>query len=212
MEVLGEYYIARNIKREDFQNLALSIDSKESVWKTAIDIFNARIEGRFFNQIRVLLGNGSNEIIDMNGFAITALECLLIETLAQFFFGVNTSRNYSKANSSGRRTGRWNSTDCYIDFLKGELPEIFSASLANDFYTLIRCGILHSAQTKPGSCLSCQTERTVWKENEMFFVSVVKLAEALYSYFDEYKKRLLDPLEQTLRENFIKKMNSICIR
>ena len=31
MEVLGEYYIARNIKSEDYQNLALSIDSKESV-------------------------------------------------------------------------------------------------------------------------------------------------------------------------------------
>ena len=54
MEVLGEYYIARNIKREDFQNLALSIDSKESVWKTAIDIFNARIEGRFLIRLRAM--------------------------------------------------------------------------------------------------------------------------------------------------------------
>lgn len=212
MEVFGEYYIARNIKSEDFQSLALSIDSKESVWKTAIDIFNARIEGRFFNQIRMLLGNGSNEIIDMNGFAIMALECLLVETFAQFYYGLDSTQSYPSASNNRGRRNPWGSKDCYIRFLKNEFAESFSDTTARDFYTLIRCGILHSAQTKPGSCLSCQTERTVWKENEMFFVSVVKLAEALYSYFDEYKKRLLDPLEQTLRENFIKKMNSICIR
>jgi hypothetical protein len=51
----------------------------------------------------------------------------------------------------------------YKDFFRQKLPELFEKTpdhgdkdLADLFYTDIRCGILHSAQTKGCSMLACE--------------------------------------------------------
>ena len=56
-------------------------------WKTAIDIFEDRVEGRFLKQIEILAGKNDGKIREFSGFAIIALDCLLIETLRQFYRG-----------------------------------------------------------------------------------------------------------------------------
>ena len=52
-------------------------------WETAINIFEDSIlwNGRYFKSIDILLDNND---LDTTGFAIMAINCLLVETLYQF--------------------------------------------------------------------------------------------------------------------------------
>ena len=108
-------------------------------------------------------------------------------------------------------------------FLRNELPSIFTCSPSNDtdfadlFYKDIRCGILHSAQTKKYSMLSCDCEAALsyidyGTDHVGIRVGVNKLSDALENYFyNDYLIRLRD-WDDATRNAFINKMNFICSR
>lgn len=193
MESKGEINISPNYSKEDYLNLNLSIHSCESNWREAITILKDRIEGRYLNQIELL----SNDI-NVNGFTIMALNCLLIETLYQFKEG--------KDKTPSRRN-----KEAYSDFLMQEFPHVFNTqSIAESFYSNIRCGILHSAQTKNESRLSDREGVAAVLEGNTLVVSVKGMSLLLKTYFEKYLQRLSDVNETTLRKNFIKKMGYIC--
>jgi hypothetical protein len=57
----------------------------EEDWNTGIEIFEDRIRGRFLNIINAIQDNESA------GFAVLALDCLLIEALMQFRTGTEAT-------------------------------------------------------------------------------------------------------------------------
>lgn len=59
-------------------------------WEIAINIFEDRIYGRFLNHIALIERRLSS------GFAVMALDCLLCETLEQFYEGREKSERYGK--------------------------------------------------------------------------------------------------------------------
>ena len=125
-----------------------------------------------------------------------ALNCLLIETLYQFKAGKNQSQRNKEE---------------YLKFLKSEFPTEFDTyEKAKRFYENIRCGILHSAQTKGNSRLSDRDDFVVKIENDALIVSVPGVSNILKSSFDGYLQKLLDNSESELRSNFIKKMKFVC--
>ncbi len=81
MEKDGKIYISQKYKKTDYKNLNLELNSGEEKWETAINIFEDRIYGRYFKSIDILLNNND---LDTTGFAIMAINCLLVETLYQF--------------------------------------------------------------------------------------------------------------------------------
>lgn len=191
MQAKGEINISPNYNKDSYLNLKLSTQSCENDWKKAVSILRDRIEGRFFNQIALL----SNDV-NANGFAIMALNCLLIETLYQFREG--------KEETSANKVA-------YSNFLMEEFPEAFkSQDMAESFYVKIRCGILHSAQTKRKSMLSDREDIVVALEDQTLVVSVKGVSELLKTYFEEYTKKLLDTSKIDLRTNFINKMRFVC--
>ena len=191
MESKGEVYISPKYRKIDYQKLNLSPDSDEN-WEMAVKIFKDRIQGRFLNQIHLLEGD-----INTNGFAIMALDCLLIETLLQFRFGYEETKPKNK--------------DAYSDFLCQNFPNIFdSKSKAERFYSEIRCGILHSAQTKGKTRLTDDSTYAIKVTGDVLSVSVSRISEVVESYFDSYCSQLLDKNNTAIRSNFIQKMKFVC--
>lgn len=132
MERFERRFISPEYERGDYLNLKLNENSDYDIWEQALKIFEDRIQGRFFDSIKILIKDKNK-----NGFAVMALNCLLIETLQQFVDGVDTNDR---------------SMNAYTNFLRRELFDVFDTEeKAIMFYKNIRCGILHSAQTKNGS-------------------------------------------------------------
>ncbi len=190
----GTPYISPKYEKTDYLNLELDVHSSDAEFEKAVDIFKDRIEGRFLAQIDQLSCD-----CDRNGFAIMALECLLIETLGQFVAGREDNQGCSRSQ--------------YTAFLKTQLG--ISPVLADEFYSKIRCGILHQAQTKAESALTpSMGVPAVYRdcERKYLMVGVNKFIEMMEDYVAFYCDRIKDPAEIELRTNFIRKMDYICKR
>lgn len=197
-------YISRKYKREDYKKLDLKLESSREDWKKAVDILDDRIYGRYLRPIENMIKGfneyNGEEIFINYGFSIMAINCLLIETLLQFKEGINEvpiGQNKTK----------------YIEFLTNNRP--FSAKFDNDtaemFYKNIRCGILHSAQTKNGSQLTFYNPKVIEliNDNESIRVDIGKITDLIKEYYKNYRSQLFDGSQTLIRENFIKKMNHI---
>ena len=92
--------ISPKFTQKDWLDLDLSKNSNEN-WSKAIEIFQDRIEGRYFKQIEALDNNIDTSIRLFSGFAIMSITCLLIETLEQFWTGnIASSRINAKSKKN----------------------------------------------------------------------------------------------------------------
>lgn len=186
-------YIAENETRDDYICLDLRLSSQTHTWERAIEIMRGRIERRYLDPMGTLIQADVNK----NGFAAMALCCLLIETLLQFREGY--------PQTPDRQNKR-----CYSNFLQTQLGHVFNQEMANRFYNDIRCGILHSAQTKNGSCLTFNSGYTARIQgNDVMMVDVQGMYSELEQYFRRYCNELMDTENIDLRKNFISKMDDI---
>ncbi len=172
-------YIAENETRDDYISLGLRLSSPVHIWEKAIEIMCGRIEGRYLDPMGALIEADVNK----NGFAAMALCCLLIETLLQFREGY--------PQTPDRQNKR-----CYSSFLQTQLGHVFNQEMANRFYTDIRCGVLHSAQTKNGSCLTFGTDYIARIQgNDIMMVDIQGMHHVLEQYFRRYCDELMDPTD-----------------
>jgi len=197
------YWTAEDWKALDLEN--------EGDWQTAVEIFEDRIRYRYLDAIEELQ-RSDNAFYNLRaqrrfGFSMMALDCLLIETLAQFYKGIP---------ESPRKKNR----DFYKDFLFKDsfvMKKYFDQTLkAEVFYDTIRCGILHQAETKE--------ESTIWYRNqghsvEPFIFSEDGKSMRVYWFnfhkivkeeFDAYCVCLRTNQPPDYRGNFKKKMDNIC--
>jgi len=199
VEFRGDSYISVKYTKEDYHEIEISPSSKNPVkWDNAIDIFEDRIEGRYLNVINSFLSNDDKLLRD--GFVVMAINCLLIETLMQF--------KYGEDETIGSNSVR------YTQFLYEEFPTVFTnKNSAKKFYKDIRCGILHSAQTKGKSKLTFGKNYVIEISEinsvEYISVDVGNFTNVLREYYENYVRNLRRD-EGNLRGNFIQKMNFIC--
>lgn len=171
--------------------------STENDWEKGIDIFEDRIRGRFLKPITYF------ETYKYAGFAVLALDCLLIETLQQFKKGVSDTP--------------WGESESYfVDFLtKTSFKKYFDADLAKFFYRQIRCGVLHQAEIKGSSRVFVHQDIPLvkWSKDKKGLIINRKLFHnQLIIEFKNYLSQLKvsNPPDVHLRTNFRKKMNFIC--
>ena len=195
MEKNGIVYVNSNMTEKEFRRFDLvKRNGIRRDLEDAIKFFRDRIEGRYLRQINIL-NNGGEDVFD-NGFASMALCCLLIDTFYQFEHGVEkTTQNHV----------------CYVDFLRNHMGDVFDTQeKADRFYVDVRCGILHSAQTKNGSRLSAFQDRTVCNiegPGSPISVDVKKMEDRLFEYFTEYCERVR--YDNTTQSNFVKKIKKL---
>lgn len=133
------------------------------------------------------------------GFTVTAINCLLIETMACFYIGLpETPKNQNER--------------CFVEYLTNPdsvFAKHFNRDTATLFYREIRCGILHQSETKNSSLIKAHGPLIKINEQSVV-VNRNALHSALKEEFHNYVKRLSEPSNDKLRENFRKKMDHIC--
>lgn len=138
--------IAGTRRARDWKDLRRTFDAGDTAerWKAAIqDYFLQRLETRYLKPIRVLRQNGSRR---GEGFSIVTLQCALIEFLAAMRTGKLYVQGVPETDlvySSSKRL--------FVGFLTTVQP--FQAWFqtedeAIDFYSSVRCGLMHEARTK----------------------------------------------------------------
>lgn len=172
-------------------------------WTKMIEIFTDRLEGRFLNPIRLITKDDSG-IGEFAGFSILALDCLIIETLQQFYDGLN-------------KTPKYKGKEKFKSFLTNSafFNKVFDNKMADIFYEHFRCGLLHQGQTMQKSLIKTgQTTMiipvTPDNLNVGFKLDRQKFHNALEQEIKSYVTRLINNTDKSIRENFIKKMNFIC--
>jgi hypothetical protein len=185
-------YISPLYRDSDWKALNLAIQSD---WRKAVQMLKDRLNARFFDAVKAI------DKQDFSGFAVLALDCLLIETLQQFKEGVG--------ETPSRKSGK------YFELFLTSAPfsTHFTKVSAAKFYDHFRCGILHQAEIKSSS--------KVWRVGSLVapapdgkgLIINRKLFHAtLRKAFAAYLRALRNRSDALLCQNFVKKMNHICNR
>jgi hypothetical protein len=166
-------------------------------WKRAIDVFHARLKSRFFAGIAQLEG------AQYSGFAILALDCLLIETVQAFRNGKN-----AKNNGESRKT--------HVAFLTTapKFQPFFSEKLAQDFFTNVRNGLLHDGETRKGWLIKSNPKYSLLDPQAGGFIVINrrKFHAALVAEADSYVKELHTQSQNARRMNLVSAFDDLCKR
>lgn len=198
----------KTIGELDHNNLSISPKYRVSDWVNArdsdnwdemVNIFQDRIESRYLRPVRLI--SNDNELGEFSGFSIIAIDCLIIETLNQFYNGHNET-------IGAHRNAFWK-------FFKqsDHFKNHFSRSKAFLFYSHYRCGILHQAQTKAKSVVRIDQNEMIQtvtnRVSDGLIVDRSKFHAALEDEILSYIQKLKNG-DVKLRTNFVIKMNKIC--
>lgn len=171
-------------------------------WSLKLSIFQDRLNGRYLKPIE-LMGR-DNDIGQFAGFSIMALACLLVETLNQFYQGVDETPNDHKQQF-------------WIFFRESEnFRPHFMKKTSDMFYSHVRCGLLHQAQTKGATIIRADRNTMVEQirrgSKDGIIVDRVRFILALKKEIDDYIRNLKSKssINTAARENFVRKMWYIC--
>lgn len=187
--------------------LSLKLLDENSVrWEDGIKVLEDRFNSRFFNKIDKIKDD------EFSGFIIISIDCLLIETLMQFYLGAANTKKYY--NDSQKKAFR--------DFFRNSInfnEEFIDDKICYTFYDHFRNGLLHQAQTKGKSLIQYGNKRTVHLIDESnaqkgIVIDRKKFHESIHKEFQDYLQKLKDNnsnfKNENLRLNAIKKMKFIC--
>jgi hypothetical protein len=164
--------------------------STPSDWRTAVRVLEDRLNARFFDAAEAI------DQQDFAGFAVLALDCLLIETLQQFKEGVD---------ETPRRKGE----QYFVNFLTtAPFSSYFTKASAAKFYCHFRCGILHQAEIKASSKVRPLVAPT--PDGKGLIINRKLFHATLRKAFAAYLRALRNRSDALLCQHFVKKMNYIC--
>jgi hypothetical protein len=173
---------------------AIDFNTEEG-WQKAIDIFEDRIRSRFLDVIA--------EIEDMpnSGFAVMALDCLLIETLEQTYKGAP-------------KTPNGEGVQYFVDFFTRTcFRDNFDGTKARKFRDCFRNGILHQAEVKGSSRIRTDSNLPLVQlspDGNGLIINRRKFHRKLVCVFEDFIDTLRNPASKGERDNLRKKMNAIC--
>ncbi len=186
------------------------IDAKQrNDWKRMIEIFQDRINFRYLQAVRELVDADNRQLTRRFGFSILALDCLLIETLAQFYDGFKNSEE-------AKNQLKLNNTQYYVRFMTQNsfvLRNFFDPISAELFYKTIRCGILHQAETQRRSKILLKKRDLpfeVTDQGKGITVYRLRFHKLVEEEFSEYCKCLKNDNPIGYRGKFDTKMNYVC--
>lgn len=202
--------IAPNLTVKDWKELNLNYPASPA-WGRAADLFQARIFTRFIEPADILISASKKDSSKLVGFAVLALDFIVIETIQGFREG---HIKHTKRNSEGKE---YPISGALIKTFLTRDPS-FSAFFrtrdhAKQIYDAVRCNISHMGQTavnvrvnikNPVSMIAMDSESGEITINRNLF------HEAVIDSLNRYCREIREGNDLTLRNNFFNKMNAIC--
>lgn len=189
--------IAPGIDASEWKRLDLASNENKD-WQRAIHIFRSRITGRYLEAADLLVEIDQKRLPRQRrfGFAVLAIDCLLVETLQAFIEGRTDTKNHSE--------------EMFVNFLtsRQSFNADFKATLARKFYKQFRCGILHQAETT-GQALVRSVGPLLRLEGNKMTLNRNEFHSRLKKEFDQYLKDLALGRNEQLRSNLRTKMDFI---
>lgn len=192
----------------DWKNLRNQIRSdvnNSNLWNEAFDLFEDRLETRYFKPIKDIK---ENDQYNGEGFAITAILCSLIEFLESTF----TGEIYRYCRDNQLQQFEYNkSKQKFISFFENRpsFNTIFTSAngLATQFYANVRCGLLHEASTKGNWTIRIDNSTNFYElRDESHVIDRIIFEKKIREYVSNYKTLLL--ANNNLKSAFIRKMNN----
>lgn len=215
-------------ERKQWDKLRIQLNSNytySSEWNEAIKLFKKRLDRKFFTPVQTII---THQKLEGEGFAIVTVQCALIESLASFRTGEihivrrkATSPNYLYDGSKKMFVDFLNSAEIFKDNFwevdKNGRHIDNSPFNAEDFYTKVRCGLMHEARTK-GEWNINATKSDI-KTNKIFLEksgTKIKIYRTILHYrLKEYVKSYLKDLQEDnnkgeeLRRYFARKLDHL---
>jgi hypothetical protein len=191
-----DYEIAPGYKASDWAALELDPEApKTAHWNRAADIFDARIRKRFLEPVDVLISSEKNRKRRVFGFAILAIDFLVIETLQGFREGKPNHKGIGGA--------------LFTNFLKqwGAFPKTADAKHVYEGY---RCALYHSGSTNGAFTVGVSGPMFDFKNDAEININRTIFHHKLTETFEAYLGEIRDPANVQLRRNFKKVMNAFC--
>lgn len=203
------FEIAPGHRVKGWKSLMLEDDNGTPAdWAKAIDILDARIRRRFIEPAQLLIDAEDRRGRGANGFAVLAIDFLLIETIQGFREGLTNHDRQSKALFKAFLTNWPVFTACVpggkdID------------NLATRIFEQGRCALHHTGSTDR---IIVRKSDTVGKRGKVFVfhddgritINRTLLHKELSKAFDDYLTDLRGPENTDLRKKFKDKMDHIC--
>lgn len=124
----------------------------ESAWREVIDAVQRRIQERYLTPIEELARfDDEDELPYRPGFAILALDCLLIDTIQSFREGRVTTGDVSPAHS-------------FKTFLRSPRFADFTSNDRGEFFQYVRNAILHNGETRKDWKIRIDNDRMLTRD------------------------------------------------
>jgi hypothetical protein len=190
-------------------------------WGKAIDILRDRFDGRYFKPLEVLVNHDEKSIRTNVGFIVMSIDCLLIETLNQFYLGLtHTREKYYKDNPDDNFRRNWQAFRDFFKHSKNFSDFKIDNALCKVFFDQIRCGLLHQAESKVNSLINLKEHQLVKRIDASDLTKGIIINrnifhECLVKEFEQYYQDLGDPKSTNifgdyLRDKCNRKMVALC--
>ncbi|MEI9416132.1 hypothetical protein [Mesorhizobium sp. Cs1321R2N1] len=171
-----------------------------SIWAEAFDKFLlGRLRSRYLKPIALVRDKGEWE---GEGFTIVSIQCALIEFLA----ATRAGKNYRHKRAQPPHEYQ-NSRELFVDFLFQTAPfdKLFSKGDAEDFYSNVRCALLHEARTKNGWIIWVTGTIAIDRQKKIVYRD--SFQGVIEGYINNYGIALT--ADASLQEAFLRKFNDL---
>ena len=177
--------------------------------------------------------NTDNQKFSGEGFTVVTVLCAIIECFAAFRIG--RIHRHDKRNGEPNYYYKNESNSIFVEFILNEKVKIFKDNFyqigqngiktdntpfnANDFYSDVRCGLMHEARTKKNWTINAYPNKTGAESEKVFLerdnnkikiyrtVLYYRLKEYLNSYFSELRQENSE--SEGLRRLFARKLDHL---
>jgi hypothetical protein len=205
----NEVYIAGSKSLNDWKKFSedLKPGGDFAQWQLAYKYyFFERIKTRYLDPIELVQKAGA---MMGEGYGIMSMACSLIEFLESTYTGQIYSYKYDPQIKAEHQYSK--SKEKFCDFLIQRKPFSVkfreSLELALDFYTNIRCGILHQASATGGWRVRANSDDGTVVDVDAKIVYRDNFVEAIKDYLEIYKGKLMT--DHVVQEAFLRKFNSL---